>query len=73
MSLQHLVIDRIAVIGAISRDQTDWALDLVQQIRERRDVTDIIRRQLDRDDLLRPRIDCEMQFAPAPARSDPCF
>jgi hypothetical protein len=45
-------------------------LNLIQQIRARRDVTNIIRGQFHRGDLLRLGIDREMQLAPAPARPD---
>src|SRR4051794_29231688 len=48
MSLQHLIVDRVAVIGAIGGHRTERALNLVQQIRQRRDIADIIRRQFDR-------------------------
>src|SRR5689334_12301626 len=71
MSLQYLVVHRVAVIGAVGGHRTDRALDLVQQIRERRDIGDIIRGQFNCGDLLRIGVDPQMQFAPAPAGPDP--
>src|ERR1700712_2339811 len=71
MSLQPLVVDRLPVIGAIGYHRTDLALNLVQQIRERRDIADIIRGQFHRGNLLRIGVNREMQLTPAPARPDP--
>ena len=45
MSLQYFIIDRVAVVGSIGCHRTDRALDLVQQIREVRNVADIIQGQ----------------------------
>ena len=43
MSLQHLVVDWVAIVSAIGCYRTDRVLDLIQQIRQCRDVADIVR------------------------------
>jgi hypothetical protein len=73
VSLQHLIIDRVAVISAIGGQRTHRAHDFVQQIRGRRNVADIIRGQFYRGYLLRIGVDRQMQLASAAARPDPVF
>ena len=40
--MRHFIVDRVAVVGSIGCHRTDRALDLVQQIREVRNVADTI-------------------------------
>jgi hypothetical protein len=46
ISLQYLIIDRFAVVGAVGGHRTDRILDLIQQVRQGGDVADIIRRDV---------------------------
>jgi len=43
MTLRHRIVNHLAVIGAIARHRADRTLDLVEQIRNRRDIADIVR------------------------------
>jgi hypothetical protein len=73
MSSQHLIVNWVAIVSAIACYRTDRVLDLIQQIRQCRDVADIIRRQFHRSDFLRIGVDRQMQLAPTSARADPMF
>lgn len=54
-------------MGAVSRHGADRVCDLIEQICNRCDVTEIIRRQFHVADLLGGWLDREMPFTPAPA------
>jgi hypothetical protein len=57
----------LAVIGSIGGHRANRALDLVEQVRESRDVPDIIAGQVHGGDLLGFGVDRKTQFASVPA------
>ena len=67
------VVRRFAIIRAVRRHRGYIAIDLLEQVRYLRDVTNIVRRQFDRDDLMRGGIDPEVKLAPPSARPDTVF
>jgi hypothetical protein len=58
------VIDNLAIIRPVCRHRRNIGIDLIQEVRQSRDVADIVGRQFHRDNLMRIGIDTEMQFAP---------
>ena len=73
VTLGNSVIDDLAIVRPVCRHRRNVSIDLIEEIWQFGDVTDIIRRQFHRDDFMRIGIDTEMQLAPAPARADAVF
>jgi hypothetical protein len=60
----------LAVVRSICRHRRNINIDLIKEVRQFRDVADIIGRQFHRDDFMRISIDTEMQLAPPAAGPD---
>ena len=60
MTLCHRIVNRLAVIGAVSNHRGDRTLDLVEQVRQRRDIADIVRGQFHGGDLVCVGVDRKM-------------
>ena len=65
--MQHPIVNRVAVISSIGCQRADRAIDLSRQVRKYRDVSNIIRGQFHRDDLMGLGIDREVKFSPPAA------
>jgi len=73
VTLGNGVVDDLAIVRPVCRHRRNLDIDLIMEVRHHRDVADIIRRQFNRDNLMRIGIDPKMQLAPAPPRSDAVF
>jgi hypothetical protein len=63
----------LAIVRPVCRHRRNVSTDLIKEVRQLRDVADIIGRQFRRNDVMRIGIDTEMQLVPAPARADAMF
>ena len=70
MTFGNSIVNGLTIISAVRGQRRDVSADLVKQIRYFGNVTDIIRRQLDRDDFMRDGIHPKVQLTPPPARPD---
>jgi hypothetical protein len=67
MAFCHRIVNSLAVIGAVAGHRGDRALNLVEQIRNHRNIADIVRGQFHGGDLMGVGVDREMKFPPAAA------
>lgn len=70
MAFSDGVIDALAIISAVACHRRDHAFDLVEQVRDCRDISDVVSSQFHGHDLVGVGIDAEMQFPPSPARAN---
>jgi hypothetical protein len=73
VTLGNSVVDDLAIVRSVCRHRRNVSADLIKQVWQFGDVTDIIQRQFHRDDFMRISIGTEMQLAPPPTRSDAVF
>src|ERR1700722_5151880 len=73
VALGNSVVDDLAIVRPVCRHRRNVSIDLIEEVWQFGDVTDIILRQFHHDDFMRIGIDTEMQLAPAPARADAVF
>ena len=57
MALSNNLVDGLAIVGPVCRHRRNVNIDLIEEVWYHRDVADIIRRQLHRDNLMRVGID----------------
>jgi hypothetical protein len=69
LASRNFIVHHIGVIGAIACHRSERTVVLIKQVWHRRDITDIVRGQFHRDDLVAVGINREMELAPVPARS----
>jgi hypothetical protein len=70
VTLGDSIIDDLAIVRTVCCHRRNISIDLLKEVRQFRDVADIIRRQFHRDDFMRSGIHTEMQFAPPAAGPD---
>src|SRR5580692_4506305 len=73
MSHSDSIVDDFTVIRAIRDHRRNPNIDLIKQIRYFGNVTDIVRRQLHRDDFMRVGVHTKVQLAPTPAGANAMF
>lgn len=73
MTFGNSIVDGLTIICAVRGQRRNVGVDLVKQIRYFGNVTDIIRRQLDRHDFMRDGINSKVQLTLPPARPDAVF
>jgi hypothetical protein len=69
VTMGNFIVNHIGIIGSIACHRRNRTVDLIKQIRHRRDIADFVRSQFHRDDLVAVGINREMEFPPAPAGS----
>ena len=70
MAFGQCIINGHAIIRAVCGHRSDRGVDLIEQLRNFRNIAHIVRRQFRSDDVMRPRIDTKMQLTPPAARLD---
>jgi hypothetical protein len=67
----HSLVDRLSVISSIGNHGGNRSSDLIVQVRQRRDIADVVGRQFAGTDFLGIGVNHDVQFPPVSARPDP--
>ena len=73
MAFGHCFVNDRAIIRAVGGHRSYPSIDLIEQLRDFRNVTHIVRRQFRSDNVMRARINTKMQLPPPAARPDTMF
>ena len=73
MTFGHSIVNDCAIIRAVGGHRSDRGVDLIEQLRDFRNVAHIVGRQFRGDDCMPVRINPKMQLAPPAPRPDAMF
>ena len=73
MAFGHSIVNGRAIIRAVGGHRSDAGIDLIEQLRDFRNIAHIVGRQLRGDDVMRARTNTKMQLAPSAVRPDAMF